>query len=965
MKTQMRMFVGLGALICVAIILTASTVISGNTNGKTALAATAASVQQVSNGSSAPEAKPSSDVTVSADLAVSTIIAKRTEIQDLYNEFRAAKNKGTTPSHDLYSQRQQLSPPAEHRGRLDQGGEDCATATLFTTVPYSDFGTTAGYNDDTPECDGSGTGPDVAYVYTPPVTSDFHISLCGSSYDTKIAVYESSCAGTPIACNDDGDCWPGSDLPRVTLTAGTTYYFVIDGYDGAFGDYSFFIEELAPPPTGDNCEDPIIIASLPYSVQNETNCLYLNDYTSSTCLSTQDEGPDAIYQFTLNTATSVEIILSAHLAEPPQESWVMPGILLTDHCPPDWSCIASASAWTIDESIPLVLACNLLQPGTYYVMVDNGTWFHPCYTYDLLIQPCGPCDITSQPGDVAEVAETFPLPGTFSINDPNGGCNNDTPFEAQFQTVSNGQTVFGRTFAYSDSITGTLMADTDWYHLVLNSPATLMCTYIGETSLQVALLEPPCPSMILINGIQTTPCGSRSLSTTCLDPGEYYVRVRRGGAMSGPDAVPFDYRVSFALTPCQLPTGRCCYAGTCTMNTHPECEILDGYWDGSLTCNDACPDYPPNDHCRNAGIPAPLPATFTGDNTNATNDCPQEGDPQVWHVFTTTETQDIQIDYCGTQNFHSFNPWIYDGCPCGDRIMLEAVDWGYCFPTTAMTGLWRNVPAGTWYISVTMYDPNSIGPYTIHVNAVSNQPPANNECATAEPITVVPNGQVTVSGTTMNATPSCTNGCDEGGFTYNSSGNDVFYSIHLNGARKIAMALGTSDMHISVYQGLGVCCTDPALLCNDDDANFQPLPTWDVPEQHPGESRSYVAAELEAGTYLIRVAKYGAQAGAYTLTVYDNGSLHCTPPDAPTDLTANIDGNNIELRWSTDVESATRGTYRIWSNTEFVPFDDPSWMIVADNIAPVVDVNHLYYTGPYSGNNKVFYVVTGQCTETP
>lgn len=954
MKKRLRLFVSIGALICVVAVFAGTSYISRNMDDKT-------SKQVVVS----IETKFANDQTASADPAEARIIAERTELQSLFDELRLAKESHVAPRPGLYERALQLNPPVRHRGSLDQGGEDCASATAIPSVPFTDGGTTVGFLDDLPECDGSGTGPDVTYVYTPASTGDYYISLCGSAYDTKVAVYEGSCVGTPIACNDDGPCWPSSVIPRVTMTGGITYYVVIDGWDGAFGDYAFYIEELAPPPTGDNCEDPVVITGLPFSVENETNCTFLNDYTSSTCLGSQDEGPDVIYSFTLSTATSVEIILSAHLAEPPQETWVMPGILLSDHCPPDWTCIASASAWTIDESIPLVLACNELQPGTYYVMVDNGTWFHPCYSYELVIQECGPCDLVSMPGDIEEVAEPFPLPGTFSINDPNGGCNNDTPFEPQFQDVAGGQIIHGRSFAYTDSITGSLKGDTDWYRITLATPNALTCTYNGESSLLAALYEAPCGLLPIVNGIQTTPCGTRVLTSSCLAPGEYYLKIARGGALSSPDAQPLDYRVSFTLTPCQLPPGRCCYDGNCAMLTQPECELLDGYWDEELTCNDPCPIYPPNDHCRNAGVPAPLPATFTGDNSNATNDCPQEGDPQVWHVFTTTEMSDIQIDYCGTQNFHSFNPNIYDGCPCGDRLTLEAVDWGYCAPITAMTGLWRNVPAGTWYISVTMYNPNSIGEYTIHVNAVSNEPPDNDECSAATPITLVPNGAVAVSGTTMNATVSCIDACDEGGFTYNSTGNDVFYSLNLTVTRRIAMALGTSDMHIAVYQGAELCCTSPAFLCNDDDEHFLPLPEWDVPEQHPGGSQSYVAAELEPGLYLIRVAKYGAQAGAYTLTIFDNGSLHCEPPSTPNDLTANINGDNIELRWSTDAASVPRGTYRIWSNIDMVPFDDPSWVIVADDIIPVEDTNHLYYSGPWSGSNKTFYVVTGMCDDTP
>ncbi|HEY3295325.1 MAG TPA: hypothetical protein VGL38_07790 [bacterium] len=895
------------------------------------------------------------------DAAASKIIADKSELRSVLAQIQAAKRAGQRPGSDLYRRLQDMVPASPRRGgHLDQGGEACASAAVIPSVPYSDFGTTTGYQDNLPECDGSGNAPDVVYSFTPSVSGDYHISLCGSSYDTKLFVYEGTCTGTPIACNDDGvACGDvSSDLPRVTLNGGTTYYIIVDGWDGSFGDYAFLLEEVAPPPTGDVCADPIVIPSLPFSVENAWTCGFNNDYSGSTCLGSADSGPDVVYTFTLTTASSVEIILNAHPSTtPPMEQYVWPGVLLSDHCPPDWNCLASASNMTADL---LYLPCQALQAGTYYVVVDNANMFQACYSYDLTIRNCGPCTVTSHPGDVAEVTEPFPVPGTFSVNDPNGGCNNASPYLPRYQTVTSGETVYGRTFFYTDSITGSLKADTDWYRLLVTTPSTVTCTYAGESLLRIAIIQPPCPGVIVLNGVPSTPCNAGTISS-CMEPGEYYIRISRGGPQTGPDAQTFAYRASFSLTPCQLPLGRCCYSGTCATNTHPECVALTGTWFAGLTCDTPCPVIPPNDNCQNAGTPASLPATFTGNNINATNDCPlYEGDPQVWHVFTTTEAQDIQVDYCGTQNFHSFNPYLYQGCPCGSRVMLDLVDWGLCSPT-AMTGIWRNLPAGTWYISVTLYNPNSIGDYTIHVNSIPSGPPANDECTAATPITLVPNGQVTVTGSTINATVSCSNICNEGGFDYTSSGGDVFYSLTLTECRRIAMALGIGDMHIAVYQGVAQCCTGPALLCNDDDAHFLPLPAWDVPAQHPGESRSYVAASLNPGVYLIRVAKYASQSGAYTLTVYDNGPC-CLPP-AANDVAVLRVNNTVDVRWSTDAASATRGTYRIYSNTNDMPVGDPSWTIVADNIVPVVGQHHPYYSAPFAADERRFYYVTGICNE--
>ena len=952
MKMRSLWFVSLGFLICVAV-FAATAPINRPGNDKIGMTNDLSLLQQ------------NLSVPASGVADISRRIEERRARESVLDQIRAAKKAGQVPSRDLYNRLRDLSPPSPRRGsgHLDQGGEDCANATVISVVPYSDFGTTTGYADNyNTDCGGSGgTSPDVVYSYTPATDGNYHASLCGSAYDTRLFVYPNTCSGDPIACNDDGAACGdvSSDIPSVELTGGTTYFIIVDGWsDGSFGDYAFYLEETAPPPTGDACEAPNVIPSLPFSVENATTCGYAHNY-DGTC-SSFAEGPDVVYEFTLTTTTNVEVLMTSHPAEGTMPEYVWPTILLSDHCPPDGDCIAEE--WSTTAGV-LYLSCNTLPAGDYYVVISSEIWYHPCFEFDLTIRECGSCEIVSQPGDVNEVAEPFPVPGTFSINDPDGGCNNAAPYVPQYQDILNSQTIFGRSFAYTDSITNGLAMDKDWYRLVVTEPTGLTCTYMGESMLLVRLLTPPCPGVIDLTGTPATPCYSGTL-TKCLEPGEYYVRIERSEA-TVPDAVPLEYRATFTLTPCELPIGRCCYSGTCVNNTHPECVELTGVWFAGLTCDEPCPNIPPNDNCQNAGIPATLPATFTGNNINATNDCPlYEGDPQVWHVFTTTETQNIQVDYCGTQDFHSFNPWLYNGCPCAERTMLDVVDWGLCTPT-AMTGIWWNLPAGTWYLSVSWYVPNSNGPYTIHVNAVSSDPPPNDECATATAITVVPNGAVTVTGTTMNATVSCTNTCNEGGFDYNSTGGDVFYSLNLTECRRIAIALGTSDMHVAVYQGLDMCCAGPAILCNDDDANFQPLPAWDVPEQHPGNSCSYVADTLAPGTYLIRVAKYATQVGAYTLTVFDNGSCHCLPPDAPTDVTAFRVGNEVQLRWTTDAASAARGTYRLYANLSDMPIGDPSWIILADSIVPVVDQQHLYYSAPFAGNERVFYYVTGVCIDDP
>jgi hypothetical protein len=135
------------------------------------------------------------------------------------------------------------------------GGETCATATVIGALPYTDSGTTAGAVNDYDEvCPYTGsTSPDVVYSYTPASNTSVSISLCtpgtSTDYDTKLYVYQGSCPGTVTGCSDDACSSPlyssyVSELGNIALTGGTTYYFVVDGYGGASGNYTIYVEEF-------------------------------------------------------------------------------------------------------------------------------------------------------------------------------------------------------------------------------------------------------------------------------------------------------------------------------------------------------------------------------------------------------------------------------------------------------------------------------------------------------------------------------------------------------------------------------------------------------------------------------------------------------------------------------------------------------------------------------------------------
>ena len=114
----------------------------------------------------------------------------------------------------------------------------------------SDGGSTCAFLDDYDEiCPYSGsTSGDVVYSYTPGANGTIDVSICNSAYDTKTYVYENSSA-TLVACNDDGCGSDGfkSELTSVPVTAGNTYYIVVDGYFGDCGTYDLQVSAGAGP----------------------------------------------------------------------------------------------------------------------------------------------------------------------------------------------------------------------------------------------------------------------------------------------------------------------------------------------------------------------------------------------------------------------------------------------------------------------------------------------------------------------------------------------------------------------------------------------------------------------------------------------------------------------------------------------------------------------------------------------
>ena len=168
-----------------------------------------------------------------------------------------------------------------------QGGDTIFDATVIGGVPFSDAGTTAGYANDYDEaCPYSGsTSPDVVYSLTAAGDMAVDVDLCGSAYDTKVYMYDENL--NLIACNDDFyfDDVCGvyvSKLEGVNLLGGGTYFIVIDGYGGDFGDY--MLDIIAFEPCALECPDGATLEGEPELMDG-----YVDNYNGG--CNTDDQNP--------------------------------------------------------------------------------------------------------------------------------------------------------------------------------------------------------------------------------------------------------------------------------------------------------------------------------------------------------------------------------------------------------------------------------------------------------------------------------------------------------------------------------------------------------------------------------------------------------------------------------------------------------------------------------------------------
>ncbi len=161
-------------------------------------------------------------------------------LEDMFGLPHAANTVALAPILDIWG----IQAPVNN---------NCANATVKGngTFAFSTLGATTDGPDEPGACTVGGFSQitnDIWYKYLASCTGIATVSLCGSAFNTKMAVYQAcpTGSGQALACNDDY-CGTSSQV-SFAVNQGTVYRFRIGGVNGTSGTGTMTISCAVPPP---------------------------------------------------------------------------------------------------------------------------------------------------------------------------------------------------------------------------------------------------------------------------------------------------------------------------------------------------------------------------------------------------------------------------------------------------------------------------------------------------------------------------------------------------------------------------------------------------------------------------------------------------------------------------------------------------------------------------------------------
>ena len=313
------------------------------------------------------------------------------------------------------------------------GGASCSTllgagVTNVATLPYnSGSGTTCGSgNDLTPvNTNACGStfyldGEDRVWVFTPSVSGLVTVNLDAPSASfTGLMLYRgcpvsNGCGAAPGICVINAQDFSGSKSFCVNVAAGSTYYLVLDSWPSPACNNFNNVSISAPAASviGATCSNAISIASLPYSVINQSTACAGNDYIGSTsgiCNAAFAWGEDKVYSFSVSSPQCIGVSVSGASSN-------NISLAVYQGCPGSGGvCIGSASNASFGN---LSTSVNLPSAGTYYIIIDSQSP-DANVSYNLQVNSFGSGAANDRPFQAQPLPFNIPIAG-------NNSCSGNT-----------------------------------------------------------------------------------------------------------------------------------------------------------------------------------------------------------------------------------------------------------------------------------------------------------------------------------------------------------------------------------------------------------------------------------------------------------------------------------------------------------------------------------------------------------
>jgi hypothetical protein len=183
----------------------------------------------------------------------------------------------------------------------------CGPATVVPAQGGSFTGVTSGTSAQSAACASTGSAPERVFQWTPAVSGVATISTCSATattFDTVLYLRDSVCSTTQLACNDDtAGCGTTTDLSsphrgsvvRPTVTAGQTYFVVVDGYAGAQGSFALTI---TPPGATEPVPAPCAGATLVPAQGGTFTGVTSGTSAQSAACATTASAPERVFRWT-------------------------------------------------------------------------------------------------------------------------------------------------------------------------------------------------------------------------------------------------------------------------------------------------------------------------------------------------------------------------------------------------------------------------------------------------------------------------------------------------------------------------------------------------------------------------------------------------------------------------------------------------------------------------------------------